>query len=106
MVARGQPAAFIALAKQPEAPAWLRDDLQTVLVWLGVSNAQNLQKEHYERFARGYTAWLLEGNAPSSQLTETFLKSKQWLSESYPDGLGSDIVLTTAIRAVFARMHT
>lgn len=93
-------------AQYPDAPQQLRDDLKTVIAWLGVSDEQNLQKEHYERFARGYAAWLREGNAPSPQLTEIFLKSKQWLTESYPDGLGSDIVLTTEIRAVFARMHT
>ena len=85
-----------------DAPAVIRDDMQTIRDWLGVKD--EIQTKHHEKFARGFEQYLREGVAPSQGLAKVFADFRNWLLTIYQSlrGLGTEI--SPEIRGVFDRM--
>lgn len=97
-----------ALAK--DAPA-LQGDMQTLLDWVGVKDFDTWRgmdleqrRQHHEQFARGFEAYLAEGQAPSIGLRQLFARFRDWLAAVYRNLRGLNVELTDEVRAVLDRM--
>lgn len=98
-------------ASRAEAPAQAREDMQTVLDWFGVKDLATWQgmsieqqREHHEKFARGFEAYLMEGKAPTTELAKVFARFRGWLVALYRKLTALDVELTPEVRAVMDRM--
>lgn len=79
--------------------------LEEVNNWLGYS-AEGYTIEQHEKFARGFEAYLYNGNAPSNTLREAFENFKEWLRSIYNhvDELG--VSLTPEVQRIFDNMFS
>lgn len=98
-------------AARSEAPAQAREDMQTVLDWFGVKDLATWQgmtleqqREHHEKFARGFEAYLMEGKAPTTELAKVFARFRGWLTALYRKLTALNVELTPEVRAVMDRM--
>lgn len=117
------------IATQPDAPAGMVADFQTLLDWFGVKdaatwNAMSLdqQRKHHEAFAYSFETYLWEGKSPTIAMQGVFSRFKAFLRRTYisirdelnalyrrelrESGLPEqDLpVLTPEVRGVFDRM--
>ncbi|MFI9652843.1 hypothetical protein [Guyparkeria halopsychrophila] len=99
------------MAAQPDAPAQIQQDVQTLLDWYGIDSLETWQqmtpdarREYHEQFARGFEAYLLEGNAPSVEMQGLFQRFRAWLVAVYKNLRNLDVELTDEVRGVFDRM--
>jgi hypothetical protein len=95
---------LIADAGRADAPRALKDDLTTVLKWLGVDRPEDIGTPHHEQFARGFEQYLRDGRAPSSALAAAFEKFKAWLTAIYRSLTELGAPISDDIRAVFDRI--
>lgn len=91
-------------AEQKGVPQALKDDLGTVLRWLGVSKADEIGTPQHEQWARGFEQYLMEGRAPSNALSRAFEQFKQWLTSIYKSLSNLGTPITDDIRGVMDRM--
>lgn len=98
-------------AQRADAPAEVKADMQTVLDWFGVKDLAtwqamtiDQQREHHEKFARGFEAYLMEGKAPTTELAKVFARFRGWLVALYRRLTALDVELTPEVRAVMDRM--
>jgi hypothetical protein len=91
-------------AARPDGPQTMKNDLQTVLAWLGVKEAVEIGTEQHDRWARGFEQYLMEGRAPSAALASVFKNFQEQLSVIYRDPSVLGAPITDEIRAVFDRM--
>jgi len=96
--------AFTALATSDNAPQGMRDDLAVIHKFLKVEAGTTLQVEQHETWARGFEAYLMEGNAPSLELAGAFSRFKAWLTRIYKSAKGLNVRITPDIREVMDRM--
>lgn len=100
------------LASQPNAPAQIQGDMQSLLEWFGFDGpvdqwrAQTLEqrREAHEQFARGFEAYLFEGNAPNPQVYTLFQRFRSWLKQIYKSISALNVTLTDEVRGVMDRM--
>lgn len=103
------------MASQPNAPEQVQKDMNTLLEWFGVSDVTawksmtlDQQRPYHERFARGFEAWLFDGNAPSPEMQGVFQRFRAWLTSVYTSlekFLGQyDVHLSEEVRNVMGRM--
>jgi hypothetical protein len=95
---------LVADAGRADAPQALKDDLATVLKWLGVDRPEDIGTPHHEHFARGFEQYLREGKAPSSTLAAVFEKFKAWLTAIYRSLTELGTPISDEMRGVFDRM--
>lgn len=99
-----------SIATAPEAPAEFQQMWANTLQWWGLTQEQwsgmdRAARERYqEQWARTFEAYLMEGQAPSLGLRESFAAFKQWLLQIYKTVLRLDARLTPEIRGVFDRL--
>ncbi|HEX4044008.1 MAG TPA: hypothetical protein VHY10_20095, partial [Xanthobacteraceae bacterium] len=91
-------------AAHDEAPQQMRDDLGTVLKWLGVDKPEDIGTAQHEQWARGFEQYLMEGRAPSKRLAGVFEKFREWLSAIYRSVAGLREPITDDVRGVMDRM--
>ncbi|MGE3481271.1 MAG: hypothetical protein AB7K73_07675 [Gammaproteobacteria bacterium] len=97
-------------AGDPEAPLEFRQMWADTLAWWGVSQEQwdgldaEGRRPYFERWARTFEAYLMEGKAPSLRLRDSFKVFARWLLEIYRTVFALDADLNPRIRAVFDRM--
>lgn len=101
------------MAAQPGAPQEVVDDMATTLKWMGVEGGHaawlgmtlEQKREHHEKFARGFEAYLFEGKAPSAAMRGVFQRFRAWLVSVYKNNIANlRAPLTDEIRGVFDRM--
>jgi hypothetical protein len=99
------------IARQPNVPAQVADDMQRVLGWFGVPDLATWQsmdldakREHHEKFARGFEVYLFEGKAPSIELQSLFQRFRAWLVNVYRQLTSLNVELSDDVRRVFDRM--
>lgn len=84
------------------------DEAADVLDWLGVKDVSGLQTEHYEKFARGFETYVMEGVAPNAGLKALFARFKNFLLGVYRDLVTGKVVkpeeINDDVRAFFDRM--
>lgn len=97
----------LANAYQMEnAPAWVKENFETLAREMGFDPSQPLSTETHERFARLGEAYFREGKAPREELAGAFNMFKGWLTSLYryvSKLLGRDS-LNDEIRSVFDNM--
>lgn len=99
-----------SIATDQNAPAEFKQMWQATLGWWGVSQEQwralsDADKvQHFERWARTFEAYLMEGKAPSLSLREAFAAFKAWLTQIYRSVFALDHKLNPEIRDVFDRL--
>jgi len=99
------------LANQADSPQEIKDDMNTLLKFVGVEdinkwNSMSLEarREGHERVARAFEAYLFEGRAPSADLTNMFRRFKSWLVALYKNLTSLQVDLSDDVRGVFDRM--
>ncbi|MDZ7789737.1 MAG: hypothetical protein U5L08_04435 [Xanthomonadales bacterium] len=99
------------MAAQPDASPQIQQDVQALLDWYGVDGLEAWQqmgpeqrREYHEQFARGFEAYLFEGNAPSVELQGMFQRFRAWLVAVYKNLRNLDVELTDEVRGVMDRM--
>lgn len=86
-------------------------DTQALLDWFGVKSIPEWfslpieQKTFYhEKFARGFEAYLFEGNTPSIEMQSMFQRFRAWMIRVYKDMKALNVELTDEVRGVMDRM--
>lgn len=92
------------LAGHEKAADQVKGDFATVLDWLGVKDRSEIGRIQHEQFARGFEAYLMKGEAPSSKLRLAFDRFKSWLLEIYKNIRNLDVELNPKVRGVFDRL--
>ena len=82
----------------------MQEDLQMLRDWTGVGTNGKFTREHHEKFARAFEAYLMEGNAPSAGLRSLFNRFKGWLTFIYKTALSLNVELTDEVREVMDRL--
>lgn len=91
------------MAAQENAPEWLKKDWQTVKEWTGWKDGADNRAAH-EKWARGFEAYVRDGNAPSRDLKAVFRRFRRWLVEIYQNLLDLGEIPPESIRNVMDRM--
>lgn len=99
------------IAAQKDAPAGLVEDFHTLLEWMGVKDADTwrgmdleARRDAHEQFARGFEAYLMEGKAPSVELSGMFSRFRSWLIHVYKSLTNLNVELTPEVRGVLGRL--
>ena len=71
------------LAEMENAPQQVKDDWQALKEWSGWNDNEIINTDAHEKFARGFEAYLREGEAPTKFLERTFRRFSKWLSAIY-----------------------
>ena len=82
----------------------MKDDYSTLLNWLGAESREKITREHHEKFAKGFEAYLMEGKAPTSELRKAFARFKVWLVSVYRQLSNTGVEISPEIRGVFDRL--
>jgi hypothetical protein len=94
------------LSERVGAPADIKEDLQTVMDWLGVKNRSEITTDQHEKWAKGFEQYLMEGKAPSKELRKAFFRFREWLTAIYREmrEYFNDVNLTDDVRGVMDRL--
>lgn len=90
-------------ALRPDAPEQLRRDWEMIKEWSGATD-EMIPTNAHEAFARGFEAYMMEGNSPSFQLREVFNQFMNWLTRIYQSMTMLDVQLTQDVREVMDRL--
>nr|DAM79038.1 MAG TPA: crystallin beta/gamma motif-containing protein [Caudoviricetes sp.] len=71
------------LAEMENAPEQLVLDWNKLKEWTGWNDNETTNTDAHEKFARGFEAYLREGEAPTKFLERTFRQFSKWLSAIY-----------------------
>lgn len=71
------------LAEMENAPQQVKDDWQALKGWSGWNDNETINTDAHEKFARGFEAYLRDGEAPTKFLERTFRRFSKWLSAIY-----------------------
>nr|DAX80288.1 MAG TPA: crystallin beta/gamma motif-containing protein [Caudoviricetes sp.] len=71
------------LAEMENTPQQVKDDWQALKEWSGWNDNETINTDAHEKFARGFEAYLREGEAPTKFLERTFRRFSKWLSAIY-----------------------
>jgi hypothetical protein len=80
------------------------EDGKTLLKWMGVESWDDVKVDQHEQFARGFEAYLREGNAPSIALRQAFHRFRIWLTQIYKRLTSLNVTLNDDVRGVMDRM--
>jgi hypothetical protein len=78
------------------------EEWKAIKEWLGVDG--ELTTEQHEQFARGFEAYLREGEAPATGLIGAFRQFKRWLVNIYKTADALQVEINDDIRRVFDRL--
>lgn len=92
----------IAAGENP--PEQVVRDVAAIRKWIGAEDGQPITTEQHEQFARGFEAYLAEGNAPNPELAGAFARFKRWIIGVYKDLARLNVDLTDEVRGVFDRL--
>lgn len=92
------------LSAAENAPQSVKDDYASILKFLEVESADQIQTEQHEKFARAFEAYAFEGKAPSVELQSAFRRFRQWLVNVYKNIRNLNVTINDDLRQVFDRM--
>lgn len=95
---------FADLAAREDAPERVREDWSTALKWMGVGDRSEIKREHHEKWARTFEAYLMTGKAPSAALVGAFERFRLWLKNVYRMITSLNAQLSPEIAGVFDRL--
>jgi predicted ABC-type ATPase len=95
---------FLEVMNDLNAPE-LAGDMEAIRNFVGAKDGQKgFTTEQHEKFARGFEAYLREGNAPSLAMADAFKLFKTWLTRIYSQVRNLDVKINDEMRGVFERM--
>jgi len=92
------------LAESEDAPVWLVRDWETVKAWTGWKDGAADNTKAHEKFARGFEAYVREGNAPTKDLQGVFRTFRKWLKAVYETLINLGEVPPKDVQRVMERM--
>jgi hypothetical protein len=99
------------LAAQPDAPASVKADMQTLLKWFEVPDLESWdrmtldeQRASHEKFATGWETYLMKGQAPTLELRGLFQRFRSWMISVYKSLKNAPGDFTPEVRGVFDRL--
>lgn len=92
------------LSAAENTPQSVKDDYASILKFLEVESADQIQTEQHEKFARAFEAYAFEGKAPSVELQSAFRRFRQWLVNVYKNIRNLNVTINDDLRQVFDRM--
>lgn len=92
------------LAQDPNATDRVRADWAVLQDWVGATEGEALTREQNEQIARGFEAYLMTGQAPSTALRATFARFRAWLLRVYRSLDSLQVEITPEVRNVFDRL--
>lgn len=93
------------LANAEELPSpEIQQMMKTLRDWMGVEDGKPIERQHHEKFARGFEAYLMDGKAPSLELQDAFSRFKSWLVSIYKHISALRVRLSPEVRDVMSRM--
>ncbi len=108
---------YTDIASKPNPPPEIVKDLEALLKWMGFKGTDDqtplqlwtsapisVRREYHETFARGFEAYLREGNAPTVELQPFFSKFRSWLVRIYKTLTQLNVKLSPEVRQVMDRM--
>jgi len=108
---------YTDIASKPNPPPEIVKDLEALLKWMGFKGTDdqtamqvwtaasvNVRREYHETFARGFEAYLREGNAPTVELQSFFSQFRSWLVRIYKTLTQLNVKLSPEVRQVMDRM--
>lgn len=108
---------YTDIASKPNPPAKIVADLEGLLKWFGFPGTEtatpleqwlaapiSVRREYHETFARGFEAYLREGNAPTLELQSVFSTFRSWLLRIYKSLTQLNVKLSPEVRSVMDRM--
>jgi hypothetical protein len=109
--------ALTDMAARPDVPDAIKSDANTALGWMGVketpeqsaldrwhSMSLDEQREAHEKFARGFEAYVMEGEAPSLEMRGVFQRFRAWLLNVYKSLGALKVDLSDDVRGVMSRL--
>jgi hypothetical protein len=104
-------------ASVTDAERGIVEDAGHILAWFGVQGSPEMdaltiwhampleeQRQHHERWARGFEAYAFEGKSPSLALTGLFQRLRAWMLNIYKTMTALNVTLTDEVRGVMNRM--
>lgn len=92
-------------------------DARVVLDWFGIKGTEQTsaltewlampleqQREHHEKWARGFESYAFEGKSPSIELQGAFQRFRAWMLQVYKSLAKLNVTLTDEVRGVMDRM--
>jgi hypothetical protein len=108
---------YTDIAAKPNPPESITKDLEALLKWMGFKGTDettplelwtaapiSVRREYHETFARGFEAYLRDGNAPTVELQSFFSKFRSWLVRVYKTLGQLNVKLSPEVRQVMDRM--
>ena len=100
------------IASRPDAPQGVADDMDAALNWFkpGMTlddwNGMDMEdkRPYHEQFARGFEAYLFDGNAPNAELQSLFQRFRAWLVNVYKSVKALNVEISPELRGVFDRL--
>lgn len=92
------------IAERIDAPKRLVADMAVLRRFAGIGDGQRFTVEGHEKVARAFEAYMLEGRAPTEELSGVFARIRDWLVQVYRNIRDLDVVLTDEVRGVFDRV--
>lgn len=93
------------------------DDFNAILAWFNlpadpqrtpldvwVDMSLDEKRQHHEKWARGFEAYVMEGKAPSMELQPLFARFRAWLVQVYKTLAGLNVELSDDVRSVMNRL--
>jgi hypothetical protein len=89
----------------------LQQDMQTLLNWFDVKDQDTWhsmtldeKRASHEKFARGFEAYLFQGESPSLEMRGLFSRFRDWLTRVYKNVKYLNVDLSPEVRGVLDRM--
>lgn len=94
------------LAKMDNAPKQVIEDWNTIKEWTGYKEGASADENRaaHEKFAKGFEAYIREGEAPIGELRRVFRQFAKWLTKLYDSVMELGGLPSQEVQDVMARM--
>lgn len=99
------------IASEADAPAVIREDMASILQWLGVKDIESWnklsleeQRPAHEKFAEGFEHYMASGKAPKPELQGFFDQFASWMKEVYTTFAKLGTKFSPEVKEVMGRM--
>lgn len=106
-----QESAMFGLESLSPEERELISDTDALLKWFGIKSLDEWysldfeeMRHYHEQFARGFEAYLFEGNSPNIEMHGLFQRFRAWMLSVYRDLKALNVELNAEVRGVFDRM--
>lgn len=92
------------IASHSDTPQAFKDEFKATLNWLGIDSYSKAETKHHEKFARGFEAYLYNGETPNPELKDVFQRMKLWFISIYKSIKELGVKIDPEMKGVFDRL--